>query len=75
MKRHRKSNAPVFDPEGYQTNIKDLNGTPLPDLSKIRAKSMKDGVRLSLEPTFAFWNNPADAIYDDLPERKPKPTT
>ncbi|MBI2815239.1 MAG: hypothetical protein HYX71_13265 [Opitutae bacterium] len=73
MKRHRKSKAPVFDPQGYQANIKDLNGTPLPNLDKVRAKSARDGVRLSSEPTFAFWDNPTDAIYDGLPGRKAKP--
>lgn len=41
----KTSKAPVFDAEGYQTNIKDLNGTPLPDLSKVRAKSFWGGAR------------------------------
>lgn len=36
---------PVFDAEGYQTNIKDLNGTPLPDLSKVQAVSFWGGAR------------------------------
>ena len=36
---------PVFDAEGYQTNLKDLNGTPLPDLSKVQAVSFWGGVR------------------------------
>ena len=36
---------PVFDAEGYQTNIKDLNGTPLPDLGKVRAVSFWGGAR------------------------------
>jgi hypothetical protein len=36
---------PVFDAEGYQTNIKDLNGTPLPDLSKVQAFSLWGGAR------------------------------
>jgi len=36
---------PVFDAEGYQTNLKDLNGTPLPDLSKVRAVSFWGGAR------------------------------
>ena len=34
-----KPKKPLFDAEGYQTNIKDLNGTPLPDLSKVKARS------------------------------------
>ncbi|MSU46472.1 MAG: hypothetical protein EXS42_04965 [Lacunisphaera sp.] len=37
--------APVYDAEGYQTNIKDLNGTPLPDLSKVQAKPFWGGAR------------------------------
>lgn len=36
---------PVFDADGYQTNIKDLNGTPLPDLSKVQAMSFWGGAR------------------------------
>ncbi|HKB57978.1 MAG TPA: hypothetical protein VKC51_10345 [Lacunisphaera sp.] len=37
--------APVFDAEGYQSNIKDLNGTPLPDLGKVQAVSFWGGAR------------------------------
>lgn len=40
-----KSKKPNFDAEGYQTNIKDLNGTPLPDLSKVQAVSFWGGAR------------------------------
>ena len=40
-----KIEPPVFDAEGYQTNLKDLNGTPLPDLSKVRAKPFWGGAR------------------------------
>ena len=40
---------PIFDAEGYQTNIKDLNGTPLPDLSKVRVKSFWGGARKGAE--------------------------
>ena len=40
-----KIEPPVFDAEGYQTNIKDLNGTPLPDLSKVQAVSFWGGAR------------------------------
>jgi hypothetical protein len=43
MKRLRKVQPPVFDAASYQTNIKDLNGTPLPDLSKVRVKSLWGG--------------------------------
>ena len=35
----------VFDAEGYQTNLKYLNGTPLPDLSKVQAVSFWGGER------------------------------
>jgi hypothetical protein len=40
-----KIEPPVFDADGYQTNIKDLNGTPLPDLSKVQAVSFWGGAR------------------------------
>ena len=40
-----KIEPPVFDAEGYQTNLKYLNGTPLPDLSKVRAVSFWGGAR------------------------------
>ena len=40
-----KIEPPIFDAEGYQTNIKDLNGTPLPDLSKVRANPFWGGAR------------------------------
>lgn len=36
---------PIFDAEGYQTNLKDLNGTPLPDLSKVQTMSFWGGAR------------------------------
>jgi len=36
---------PVFDAEGYQTNLKDLNGTPLPDLAKVTARPLWGGAR------------------------------
>ena len=36
---------PTFDSEGYQTNIKDLNGTPLPDLTGLEFKPLKHGGR------------------------------
>ena len=40
-----KIEPPIFDADGYQTNIKDLNGTPLPDLSKVQAFSLWGGAR------------------------------
>ena len=40
-----KIEPPIFDAEGYQTNLKDLNGTPLPDLKKIQAVSFWGGAR------------------------------
>ena len=33
--RNGKIEAPQFDAEGYQTNIKDLNGEALPDLENL----------------------------------------
>jgi len=45
MKQRHKTKPPVFDAEGYQTNIKNLNGTPLPDLSKVQAFSLWGGAR------------------------------
>lgn len=41
----KRPEPPVFDAEGYQTNIKDLNGTPLPDLSKVQAVPLWGGAR------------------------------
>ena len=41
-----KIEPPVFDADGYQTNIKDLNGTPLPDLGKVQAISFWGGARV-----------------------------
>jgi len=43
--KNKSHKTPVFDAEGYQTNIKDLNGTPLPDLSKVQAVSFWGGAR------------------------------
>jgi hypothetical protein len=40
-----KPKKPTFDTEGYQTNLKDLNGTPLPDLGKVQAVSLWGGAR------------------------------
>ena len=37
------SKTPVFDAEGYQTNLTNLNGTPLPDLSKVKARAQSWG--------------------------------
>jgi len=45
MKRRRKIQSPVFDADGYQTNLKTLNGTPLPDLNKVQALSLWGGAR------------------------------
>ncbi len=36
---------PVFDAEGYQTNLTDLNGTPLPDLKKVKVRPLWGGAR------------------------------
>lgn len=34
---------PVFDAEGYQVNLTDLNGTPLPDLRKVKVRPISWG--------------------------------
>ncbi len=41
----KTSKKPVFDAEGYQTNLTDLNGTPLPDLSKVKTRPFWGGAR------------------------------
>jgi hypothetical protein len=43
--RKPKIEPPIFDADGFQTNIKDLNGTPLPDLSKVQTVSFWGGAR------------------------------
>jgi hypothetical protein len=35
--------APVLDAEGYQTNLTSLNGTPLPDLGKVKVQPLNWG--------------------------------
>ena len=34
---------PQFDASGYQVNLKDLNGEPLPDLTKVKFRPFKHG--------------------------------
>lgn len=41
----KKTKTPVFDAEGSQTNLSSLNGTPLPDLSKVKARPLWGGAR------------------------------
>lgn len=43
--KKRTVERPTLDADGYQTNIRDLNGTPLPDLDKVRAKPFWGGAR------------------------------
>jgi len=39
MKKHNGSpKKPVFDAEGYQVNLKDLNGETLPDAARVKFK-------------------------------------
>ncbi len=45
MKRRRKVQPALFDAAGYQTNLKDLNSNPLPDLSKVGTKPLWGGAR------------------------------
>ena len=40
-----KPKAPIFDADGFQTNLTDLNGTPLPDLSKVTTRQFWGGAR------------------------------
>ena len=40
-----KVEPPIFDADGFQTNIKELNGTPLPDLSKVTTRPFWGGAR------------------------------
>lgn len=37
--------APLFDKDGFQSNLKDLNGTPLPNLAKVNARPLWGGSR------------------------------
>jgi len=41
----RKTSAepPAFDADGYQTNLRNLNGTALPDLARVKAKPLAWG--------------------------------
>ena len=39
----KTTKAPVFDAEGYQLGLRDLNGEPLPDLRRVVAQPLKHG--------------------------------
>jgi hypothetical protein len=41
----QKIDPPRFDKDGYQINIKDLNGEPLPDFSKAKFVRLHGGAR------------------------------
>lgn len=44
MKKHNaKSEAPVFDAEGYQLNMSDVNGEQLPNLDTLEFKPFSHG--------------------------------
>ena len=44
MKRkNAPSESPAFNRAGYQVNLKDLNGEPLPDLSKLDFRPLGHG--------------------------------
>jgi hypothetical protein len=44
MKKKIKAiEKPLFDGAGYQINMKDLNGEPLPDLSRLAFRPFKHG--------------------------------
>ncbi len=40
-----KTVEPTFDSEGYQTNLKDLNGEPLPAIEPKDLKPLRGGAR------------------------------
>lgn len=42
-KKTKIAEKPEFDEQGYQTNLKDLNGEPLPNRSKLEFKPFKHG--------------------------------
>jgi hypothetical protein len=42
-KKNEHSEKPQFDSAGYQVNMKDLNGEPLPDLAKLNFQAFKHG--------------------------------
>ena len=43
MKRRHNHTLPALDAEGYQTNLADLNGTPLPVLARVKARPLSWG--------------------------------
>ncbi len=44
-KQNKKIPAPVLDADGYQTNMTDLNGEPLPDLAALHFRPLHGGAR------------------------------
>ncbi|MDR1282514.1 MAG: hypothetical protein LBK99_17090 [Opitutaceae bacterium] len=44
-KKNVNIESPVFDAEGYQTNIKDINGEALPDLEALEWRPLHGGAR------------------------------
>ena len=38
-----KPESPEFDAEGYQTNLRNLNGAPLPDLARVKVRPLAWG--------------------------------
>lgn len=43
--RNKHPEPAAFDAAGYQANLKDLNGDALPDLAKVRTRSLWGGTR------------------------------
>jgi predicted HicB family RNase H-like nuclease len=41
----KKPKKPVFDQDGYQVGLSDLNGEKLPDLKSLKAKLFHGGAR------------------------------
>jgi hypothetical protein len=42
-KKIKTSERPQFNSSGYQINIEDLNGEPLPDLGKLEFRPLRHG--------------------------------
>ena len=42
----KKTNQPVFDSDGYQVGVTDLNGEPLPEVNVLKTKPFRGGARV-----------------------------
>ena len=58
-----KIQKPKFDKDGYQTNMRDLNGEPLPDLRTLRILTREQKMALGLpSPEELAGKSPATKI-------------